>query len=942
MTRSGRKKKQPAGFAIGPSGRPAIEKAAQDKESLAKESPGNEIASQDPVRQSFDPVAWLRSGMWIYPVVLLLLMALMAYIRIAPSYGSVFPSWGSGYVNVAQDDAVYQMRLVHNTLAHFPTRIMFDPFTHFPYGSTIHFGPLFTIIIAGAAMVVGLGNPGSTLIDTVGAYMPVLMGVLCILPAYFIASKMFGRNAGIIAAATLALIPGQFLTRSLLGFTDHHIAEVLFSAATVAFLVYALDAAKKSGLSLEKIKQKDRKALKALAYSALAGVAFGCYMLSWPGALLLGFMLFVYFAVQSVFDHSRGQPLDYLVIVAAIMYVVPAVMVLPFSLQDMGFQLVFYSLTQPVFLCLALAGVGIIYVVSRLLRRNKMESWMFPVVLTSIAVAGLLVAYIVLPQLFALTMAGFKVFTPSGGMLTVAEARSTIFTTSGDFTMSLLWTYFFWTLPISIIAIVMLAFRVLKYNRPAELLFLVWNLVMFWAMISQIRFTYYFAINAALLTGYFAVSIFRAFDSDNFVEKFRGGVKGLIDLGPFLSKNSGLAILMTMISMVFLLVIIYPATSFSTGGGGSLFPGGYTMAYASGNQGMGSEWFNSLTWLRDHTPDPQGTAVQPGFDYNGTYSKTFNADGTYQYPASAYGVMSWWDYGHVINYVAHRIPNANPFQAGILENNGTEGSARFFLATSESQGYQNLRDMGSRYVMIDNQMATGKFYAITVWANDTDGWYTMAPLQVSQGVNVNIVLDSDKYKSSMMSRLYYDDCNGMGHFRLIYEGTGGYIVSTKVGDLNQYQQGYPYVPFTNAAFPSSENYMQEYNLYNASINPSSMGQDSLVFYYDSRPPVKFVKTYEVVRGATIKGSAPAGSTVTASINLSVGSSHNFTYTQTAVAGADGTYALTVPYPTEAMKGDGYSYDVTPQSQYTIKYGDTVKTTAVPEQAVMDGGSVDVV
>jgi dolichyl-diphosphooligosaccharide--protein glycosyltransferase len=463
---------------------------------------------------------------------------------------------------------------------------------------------------------------------------------------------------------------------------------------------------------------------------------------------------------------------------------------------------------------------------------------------------------------------------------------------------------------------------------------------MLWATISQVRFTYYFAINAALLTGYFVVSVFRAFDSDKFVEKLWAGVKGVNDLGPFLSKNAGFAMLMALISVMFLLIIVYPATSFSTGGG-SLFPGGYTMAFASGNQGMDSEWFNSLTWLRDHTPDPQGTVVRPGFDYaNGTYARALNADGTYQYPDSAYGVMSWWDYGHIINYVAHRIPNANPFQAGILENNGTEGSARFFLSTDEGDGYRNLQDMGSRYVMIDNPMATGKFYAITVWAQDKDGWYTTSPLQVSQGVNVSIVRDSPKYKSSMMSRLYYDDCDGMSHFRLVYESPGGYYVSTKLGDLAAYQQGYPYVPFSDQVFTPSENYTEMYNRYLTTVSPMQAGQGAEQFLYDSRPPAKYVKIYEVVKGATIRGSAPAGTSVTASVDLGVGS-HNFTYRQTAVAGADGTYAMTVPYPTEAMKGDGYDYDIAPQSLYTISYGDTTKTVAVSEQAVVNSGSVDV-
>ena len=42
----------------------------------------------------------------------------------------------------------------------------------------------------------------------------------------------------------------------------------------------------------------------------------------------------------------------------------------------------------------------------------------------------------------------------------------------------------------------------------------------------------------------------------------------------------------------------------------------------------------------------------------------------FQYPDSAYGVMSWWDYGHVITYFAHPIPHANPFQAGIGGSHG--------------------------------------------------------------------------------------------------------------------------------------------------------------------------------------------------------------------------------------------------------------------------------
>ncbi len=93
------------------------------------------------------------------------------------------------------------------------------------------------------------------------------------------------------------------------------------------------------------------------------------------------------------------------------------------------------------------------------------------------------------------------------------------------FTLDKLWDTFYWTIVASAIALVMLAFRAWKTNRPAVLMFLMWNLVMLWATCSQIRFTYYFAVNAALLTGFFAVAMFRAFDWDKFADGFRAKVK---------------------------------------------------------------------------------------------------------------------------------------------------------------------------------------------------------------------------------------------------------------------------------------------------------------------------------------------------------------------------------------------------------------------------------
>ena len=90
----------------------------------------------------------------------------------------------------------------------------------------------------------------------------------------------------------------------------------------------------------------------------------------------------------------------------------------------------------------------------------------------------------------------------------------------------------------------------------------------------------------------------------------------------------------------------------------------------------------------------------------------------------------------------------------------------------------------------------------------------------------------------------------------------------------------------------------------------------------------------------ITGSAPDGTNVMASLNLTTDWGRTFTYTQNVTA-QNGTYSITVPYPTEPMQGDGYSYGIKAQGMYAISVGDTTKSVDVSESAVMNGGTVQV-
>jgi len=125
---------------------------------------------------------------------------------------------------------------------------------------------------------------------------------------------------------------------------------------------------------------------------------------------------------------------------------------------------------------------------------------------------------------------------------------------------------------------------------------------------------------------------------------------------------------------------------------------------------------DALVWMRDNTPEPLGDG-----DAYYTAPDQVDAARRFHYPPSAYGVMCWWDYGYWVTGVAHRIPNANPTQRGARE------AARFYTATDESDALSLLREMGSRYVIVDGGLPmlatggspnpTGKFGALARWAD---------------------------------------------------------------------------------------------------------------------------------------------------------------------------------------------------------------------------------
>jgi len=444
---------------------------------------------------------------------------------------------------------------------------------------------------------------------------------------------------------------------------------------------------------------------------------------------------------------------------------------------------------------------------------------------------------------------------------------------------------------ISLFGLILLGYYVVRRWKPEDILALVWTLVMLLAIYGQNRFGYYYSVNAALLSAYFATKMLGFAGFDDIQTVYKESVKKLRDIPPFIIKD--VKIWHVLFVIITFAILIYP-----------LGPCTAALEQAKHGGGPTTPWYNSLEWMRYNTPDP-------GISYYGPYERPPPGE-PYPYPDTAYGVMSWWDYGFWIETIGHRIPNANPFQSGI--GGGKEqrpGAATFLTAESEDEANKIADELGVRYVVSDVEMATGKFYAIAAWDGVTGQEYWQKYWQSVQTSGGMQNLPSMTYYSSMEARLHTLDGIGLKRYRLVHESMLRYDVG----------------------------YKQVYNLY------TKMYPDFYEIYTDFPKKIPeentgYVKIFEYVKGARITGSAPLNSTVTLRVPILTNQGRTFEYAQTTTA-SNGTFTFIVPYSTNGPMVNGTNFDTAPSDLYAITIGGTLHRVPVSEEDVMNANIVEV-
>ncbi|MDD1646024.1 MAG: oligosaccharyl transferase, archaeosortase A system-associated [Methanomicrobiales archaeon] len=847
-------------------------------------------------------------------VILLALLALG--LRLAPlsTQGSADMLDMSG-----SDDPLYNFRQVDQILHNYPAYAWFDAMTLFPTGESIYWGPLFPTLIATLCLLTGA--TAQMEIIHVALLTPPILAFFMVPLVFLIGRRIADWKTGLLAALFIAVIAGQYFQRSLFGYADHHILEVLFS--TLFCLGYLAYLAHTKSHPVELARPETLKVSAVLA--ALTGGAYLLGLFTMPTMILFALIVAVFTVVQFCWDFYRERSSDYLLLGNVVICVIAMIGLLAFGIKQPGLSLSQYTVGHIYAYLMIILVTAALWGMARYLKGKRFSTFLLAV--AGSAVAGVLLLSLFLPDVYRILIVSlFSFFGQQEVTQTVQEARG--------WSLQLAWMTFQYGLILMAGGILAILYRNYREEHPDQIYVLVWSLIVLFATIQHVRYEYYLAVNIALLAA-MALGTVWAWGGQDAHRFFTGLVsrkeapkkestakeakgskrakKGQKQEPAAADGGTTLKVALVVLATAF--GILFVVSSLQTD---ALFMGG---------QRMNGDWRESMEWMGNNTPPT-------GVDYYAIDEKA-----TYTYPATAYGVMSWWDYGHQITYIAQRIPNANPFQRGVA---GPTGAAAYFMTESEDYANQVADIRGTRYVVTDIEMDVAKFWAMSTWYNSTAATAPyqdvfLYPSDEDPQQYQSIEFFTQHYYETMISRLHNFDGSLTDPARVYY-----------LEYLEPQKAGTSYPVLTAARMMNATEASAAVDLYNSRAPAGShatalseviflpIGQVPALRHYRlvhesptnvfgssqaGAPDMKYVKVFEYVKGARIRGEGII------QVPLVTNTGRTFLYRQKSENGE-----FVVPYSTT-----GGPAGVRATGNYRIE--GTGKEFSVTEQAVIQGLAV---
>jgi len=446
---------------------------------------------------------------------------------------------------------------------------------------------------------------------------------------------------------------------------------------------------------------------KRYLFASAAGVAMAALAYTWQGAdIYLGIFL-IYAFIRMTLDLKDGRPSIDTATTLLIAFGLALILVLPFW---------YTPWLSPSFLGIAamIVALSIMFALFCFMEERKMSWVAFPFCILILAIVFVLSIRLMngLFGLGALIQYGLDYIWGGGMIGKISEAEPLVY--NAETFSQVVFSWLGLNLLISLAGIAASIIYITRSDggkRQGQLLLLVWSVFTLLLTFGQARFLYISMIAMGVLTSIFFVWVVDLVEEKLANREQRAPKRWAV---------------------ILLLLLISPMLADAVNA--VYFAGGTPPAVAG-------DWQQSLIWLKGNS----------------------NTTSYYDLPENVpeYSVMSWWDYGNWIVYLAERPVVANNFQTGI------EDAAKFYLSESEENATAILDARRSKYILTDFDMVYGKLPALTAWANEDLSSYMRMEDEGSQIAAV----PQQRFFNTTLGKLYFFDGAGTGHFRLIHESS---------------------------------------------------------------------------------------------------------------------------------------------------------------------------
>lgn len=423
-----------------------------------------------------------RRKRWVVPVAIGLI-ALGAFgLRVVFQYHEVFASDG---VVFQSTDPWYHARLMEQFARHAPHIEEIDPYAICPGGRAVLVAPMLDVLTVGIATVVAGGRPGDPLLHHVAAWLPPLLASLTVVVVFLLVRALAGQSAGLVAAGLLAVMPGQFLRYSVLGYCDHHVLESFLTAAVFLFVLQAVRGA-------------------WLGWSIGAGLLLAAYLMTWVAGGFVVLLLTTGAAADIVRTHFAGDARSPMGRIVPVILAIAALALSPFR------YLGGWVTTHLTVLMAGALAVTVLAAGAAMARRTLRPRLSFAVGLIACGVLGGVGATLLRP-------AGIHGFTQMIYWSVVAarealvEEATPLFMRAGVLSLRGPWETFGLTVVVALGGAAVLARRLTRRDETAATVVLLWSLGTLAATLLQERFAYYAAVNVAILAAVALHATFTAF-----------------------------------------------------------------------------------------------------------------------------------------------------------------------------------------------------------------------------------------------------------------------------------------------------------------------------------------------------------------------------------------------------------------------------------------------